>query len=87
MKRVLSCDLHDYLEIACLYRYRVTFVLITGDEYTGTPKTIVTKSAGTKKYEVLLFAPDNGDSVEIELLLLKTMHVHTPHAKFTDINF
>lgn len=87
MNNILNCDLHDYLEIACLYQYQVTLVLISGDQYSGTPCTIITKSLGSDKYEVLLFNLDNGDCLEIELLQLKTMQVNTKNAKFTDINF
>lgn len=87
MSGILSCDLHDYLEIACLYQYQVTLVLATGDELMGTPKTTTIKQHDGVKYEVLVFCCDNGETIDVDLLMLRSMHVHTPQAKFTDINF
>lgn len=87
MNNILNCDLHDYLEIACLYQYQVTITLNSGDKFTGTPKTTAAREEGPNKYEVLIFACDNGDTVDVELLQLKSMQVHTKHAKFTSISF
>ncbi|WP_375056841.1 Rho-binding antiterminator [Zobellella sp. DQSA1] len=32
---MMSCDQHDYLEVACLYRYRVRLTLTSGERLTG----------------------------------------------------
>lgn len=32
---MMSCDQHDYVEIACLYRYVVKLRLKSGEEVTG----------------------------------------------------
>ncbi len=32
---MMSCDQHDYVEIACLYRYVVKLTLKSGEEVTG----------------------------------------------------
>lgn len=87
MSNILSCDLHDYLEIACLYQYQVTLVLTSGEEFMGTPKTTIIKSLGSVKHEMLVVCCENGEIKEFDLLTLKSMHVHTKHAKFTDVRF
>ncbi len=38
----ISCDLHDYLEIACLYRYKVNLELTSGARLSGTAITTET---------------------------------------------
>ncbi|MFD2231206.1 Rho-binding antiterminator [Alkalimarinus sediminis] len=87
MSNILRCDLHDYLEIACLYQYQTTLVLSSGEQYSGVPKTTITKNRDGVKYEVLVVDCEGGQVKEIELLRLKSMHVETPHAKFTDVSF
>ncbi|ROS00263.1 Rof transcriptional antiterminator [Sinobacterium caligoides] len=37
---MISCDLHDYIEIACLYRYEVKIVLKSKVEWVGTAVTV-----------------------------------------------
>jgi Rho-binding antiterminator len=32
---MISCDQHDYVEIACMYRYQVKLTLKSGEEITG----------------------------------------------------
>lgn len=32
---MISCDQHDYVEIACMYRYKVKLTLKSGEEITG----------------------------------------------------
>lgn len=87
MGNILSCDLHDYLEIACLYQYQVTLVLTTGEKHMGTPKTTIIKTVDGVKHEMLAVCCDGGEIKEIDLLTLKSMHVRTEHAKFTDVRF
>ncbi|MFJ3484728.1 Rho-binding antiterminator [Pseudomonas sp. NPDC090202] len=54
----LSCDLYDYLEIACMHRYRLKVELVDGTTFEGTPLT--TRTAPSKE-EFLLFADDIGE--------------------------
>ncbi|WP_107852695.1 Rho-binding antiterminator [Oceanimonas marisflavi] len=32
---MMSCEQHDYIEIACLYRYTVTLTLVSGEQVSG----------------------------------------------------
>lgn len=36
---MLSCDLHDYIEIVCLYQYPLKLTLSSGAVLTGTART------------------------------------------------
>lgn len=87
MSKILSCDLHDYLEIACLYRYKVKLLSNAGESYVGVPQTTLIKAGSSNKQEVLIFCCENGEEVELELLTLREMHVLTPQAKFSSVKF
>lgn len=78
----IACDLHDYLEIACMYHYQIRLVLKDGSSLIGTAIDTVTKD----KREYLLI----DDSVEIrqvELIQLKKLEVLTANAQFKDVVF
>jgi len=79
----IACDLHDYLEIACLFAYQVRITLVTGETFTGVAKTTRVEN----KKELLVLAVDNAQLQKIETPKLKTMEVLTPNAKFTRIEF
>lgn len=52
---LLHCDLHDYLEIACIYGIDVELQLKNGKYYIGIPLTTRVKSA---QHEILEFRPN-----------------------------
>ena len=79
----IACDLHDYLEIACLYTYQVKLTLANGETFTGVPKTTRVED----KKELLVFEVANTQQQKIETNKLKTMEVLTPNAKFTLVEF
>jgi len=81
----LSCDLHDYLEIACMYGYQVELKLESGLIVCGKP---ITTGINKQRLEYLLFEVD--PSLKKEKLLLcdlSSMQVKTKHAKFKNISF
>ena len=78
----ISCALHDYLEIACLYGYQVRLTL--KDNQTIEGKAIDTLTTA-EKCEYLLI--DNGQKHQIELTELKELRVLTPHAQFQEVVF
>lgn len=43
----MDCDLHDYLEIACLRGYRLNVVLVDGAEFVA--KAVTTRTATSKE--------------------------------------
>ena len=78
----VSCDLHDYIEIACMYGYRVKLTLKDRQVLDGKAVDILTS---TDKREYLVI--DNGKRQNIELNQLKKLNVLTPNAQFTEVTF
>lgn len=85
MKSILSCDLHDYLEIACMYKIKVSLKLADGEHYKGTP---ITTTINAEKEECLLFLPDSSDEqVRIPVHLLEQMEAITHNRHFNTVLF
>lgn len=78
----ISCELHDYLEIACLYHYLVKITLKNGQVIEG--KAIDTLTS-PEKIEYLIVQADNKQ--QIELNHLAKMQVLTANAKFKQVTF
>lgn len=78
----ISYDLHDYLEIACLYGYRLKLTLINHKTIEGIARDIITTD---EKREFLII--DNKEVQKIELNQLGKMTVLTPNAKFSEVIF
>jgi len=79
----ISCELHDYLEIACMYGYRVRLTIKNHQTIEGKAIDTVT-SAEKREYLVI----DNGQKKhEVELNQLVKMEVLTPNAKFKKVSF
>ncbi len=80
---LISCELHDYLEIACMYGYRVKLTLKDQQIIEGKALDLLTT---VEKQEYLLI--DNGqEHHNIELNKLSKMQVLTANAKFKEISF
>ncbi|NMX62910.1 Rho-binding antiterminator [Pseudomonas sp. WS 5079] len=63
----LNCDVHDYLEIACMHRYRLQVELIDGRSFVA--RALTTRIAASKE-EFLLLARDSGQcEVRLDQLL------------------
>ncbi len=77
----ISCALHDYIEIACMYGYQVKLYLKNGHIIVGKAIDIHTD---TGKHEYLIV--DN-EQQKIELSQLAKMNVLTPNAKFSEVVF
>lgn len=79
----ISCELHDYLEIACLYGYRVKLTLKDHSAIEGKALGLLT-SAEKREYLIL----DNGQEQQhIELNQLSNMQVLTVNARFKAVTF
>lgn len=83
MTQHISCDLHDYIEVACMYGYRVRLILKDQTIVEGKAKDILTD---TEKREFLLLETSSG-SQQVELISLDKMEVLTPGARFSEIIF
>ena len=63
----LNCDVHDYLESACMHRYRLQVELIDGRSFVA--RALTTRTAASKE-EFLLLARDSGQcEVRLDQLL------------------
>ena len=78
---VIACELHDFVEVACMYGYKLKLILRNGDTVEGKAIDIV--SADKREWLVI----DNGDKQQIDLMLLAKMKVLTPNAKFSEVVF
>ncbi|MEC4750615.1 Rho-binding antiterminator [Methylomicrobium sp. Wu6] len=80
--KLIACELHDYLEIACMYGYRVKLELKDGQSLEGNAIDLITT---TEKREFLLL--DDGQKQLIELTQLIKMTTLTPNASFKEVAF
>lgn len=78
----ISCELHDYLEIACLYAYQVRLIL--KDQQIIEGKAIDTMTTAEKREYLVI---DNGKKQPIELRQIKKLQVLTANAKFSEVVF
>jgi len=80
---IIDCELHDYLEVACLYGYEVQLTLKNQLKIHGKAKNIVTTA---EKREFLIVQNAQGPQ-QIELIQLQKLEVITPNAQFKEIIF
>lgn len=80
----ISCHLHDYIEIACLYHIKIECRLKNGDIIKGIGQT--TRYNDNKK-ECLLIKTLEGNSLELELTRLSSMTALEPNRHFETISF
>lgn len=80
---MLSCDIHDYVEIACTYQFEVTLTLETNQQING--KAIDTCLNETRK-ECLKLLTANGNEL-IELLTVISMQATEKNPHFDVVLF
>lgn len=80
---IIDCELHDYLEVACLYGYEVRLTLKNQQMIQGKAKNIITTA---EKREFLIVENVQG-SQQAELIQLQKLQVITPNAQFKEIIF
>ena len=78
----ISCELHDLVEVACMYGYRLKLILKNNQIIEGKAVDIV---SSTEKREYLVI--DNDSKQHIELTQLAKMEILTPNAKFSEVIF
>jgi len=85
---MISCDLHDYIEIACMYRLPIELQLKDGTTQQGTAMDI---AKNTNSEECLLLSSNQTvSSAESSLVVLdqiKTMRARVSNPHFDVINF
>jgi Rho-binding antiterminator len=83
---IISCDLHDYLEITCMYGYQIQLML--NDQQIIEGKAIDTMTTDDKReFLVIVLDHGHGPKKQIELNQIRKMQVLTPNAKFSEVTF
>lgn len=80
---LISCELHDYIEVACMYGYQVRLILKDQSTVEGKAKDIMIDA---EKREFLLLETDSG-SQQVELISLDRLQVLTAGARFIEVVF
>ncbi|MDP1557974.1 MAG: Rho-binding antiterminator [Nitrosomonas sp.] len=78
----ISCELHDFIEVACMYGYQVRLELKDQQVFEGKARDITT----SEKREYLIISNEQQQQ-QVELTQLVRMQVLTPNARFTEVNF
>ncbi len=79
----ISCQLHDYIEIACLYGYSISLTLKQGQNIEG--KALTTETSADRQ-ELLVIQSDIIQR-KINLTEIKSMRALTQNPNFTEIHF
>ena len=79
----ISCQLHDYIEIACLYQLEISIALIDGRNMQGSAMTTET----TPEREELLILKTTSGPQKINLSDIKSMTALTDNPHFSQIEF
>ncbi len=79
----ISCELHDFVEVACMYGYQLKLILKDQQTLEGKAIDIVNSA---DKGECLLIV-NNDTKQQIALTQLAKMEVTTPNAKFSEVIF
>lgn len=83
MVKPISCDLHDYLEIACIYHYELKVTLRNGTSLVGIARTTLTLPS---KEEVLQL-DTHSEVTDVFMHELAQVDVLTARAKFQTLSF
>lgn len=82
---MLSCNLHDYLEIACMFKIPIVLTFINGDQHQGIA---VTTFISSEKTECLTLKTENSDELlSIPLDVLQSMQALVSNPHFDLVNF
>lgn len=74
---MLKCDLHDYIEIVCLYHYPLKLTLSSGAVFTGTA---LTTRYNDQRQECLVIQQHKAEQqVLLEEIVLLEVTVQNPH--------
>ena len=72
MKKIISCDVHDHFEIACMRQSEVSLKLHNGQIITGRAKDLVTEN---KVEYVCLEITDQEQHERINLIDINTLTI------------
>lgn len=81
-QNAISCDLHDHIEVVCMYGYQVRLELKNQQVIEGKAVDIITSP---EKDEYLLIK--NEEEQKVALTQLAKLQVLTPNARFKVVDF
>ena len=84
---MLSCDLHDYIEIACMYQYSLKIVLRNGDMQLGKAINVHIKNNDGGKNEYLSIQLADNQQVLINVMDIQSIQTDDKGARFSKIDF
>lgn len=74
---MLKCDLHDYIDMVCMYHYPLKLTLSSGAVLTGTALT--TRYNQQRQECLVIKQNDNDEPVLLEDIVLLEVTVANPH--------
>ncbi len=78
----IPCDLHDHIEVSCMYRYELDVTLIDGTTIRG--RAVTTRTAiGIELLELDVDARTHA----VPMHNIAVIAVLTPHARFSTLTF
>ena len=77
----IACEVHDHIEVACLYRYELEVRLRDGTTVAG--RALTTRTLRDKTEQLLLGTM--ADATAVPLLDIVRIDVTTPGAKFSSL--
>lgn len=80
---MISCDRHDYIEIACMYHFLVELTLNNGENVTGIAQTIV----HNEQREECIQLSNEGKSITVVLTDLVEMRALKANVHFDRVGF
>lgn len=80
---MISCDVHDYVEIACMFRLSITLIDKSGEAVSGIA---LDTQYDSNKNECLELAINN-ETVLIKLDSLISMIANQPNPHFKSVSF
>jgi Rho-binding antiterminator len=80
---MISCDVHDYVEIACMFRLSITLIDKSGEAVSGIA---LDTQYDSNKDECLELAINN-ETVLIKLDSLISMIANQPNPHFKNVSF
>lgn len=81
-RKPLSCGLYDYIEIFCLYHYKIDILTINNEHIIATAKDV--KEIQSKECLIL----EGNDTIEyIALNEIKRISILTPNPRYDTVDF
>ena len=79
----MSCEQHDYIEIACLYRYPITLTLVSDEHICGIA---LDTARNEQRQECIKLLVDNTEKL-VPLANLASMKATVPNPHFDRVAF